>query len=69
VMGVAPLGVDPGVAFAELAAAAQRLRRQHPGAIELSAGMSGDLEQAIAQGSTCVRVGTALLGDGRLTSR
>jgi PLP dependent protein len=69
VMGIAPLGVDPGVAFAELAAAAQRLRRQHPGAIELSAGMSGDLEQAIAQGSTCVRVGTALLGDGRLTSR
>jgi PLP dependent protein len=68
-MGVAPLGVDPAVAFAQLAAAAQRLHRQHPGAIELSAGMSGDLEQAIAQGSTCVRVGTALLGDGRLTSR
>ena len=69
VMGVAPLGSDPGAAYAELAAAAQRLRRQHPGAIELSAGMSGDLEQAIAQGSTCVRVGTALLGEGRLTSR
>ncbi len=69
VMGVAPLGGDPGAAFAELAAAAQRLRRQYPGAIELSAGMSGDLEQAIAQGSTCVRVGTALLGDRRLASR
>ncbi len=69
VMGVAPLGGDPGAAFAGLAAAAQRLRRQHPGALELSAGMSGDLEQAIAQGSTCVRVGTALLGGGRLASR
>lgn len=69
VMGVAPLGGDPGAAFAELAAAALRLRRQHPGAVELSAGMSGDLEQAIAQGSTCVRVGIALLGDRRLTSR
>jgi uncharacterized pyridoxal phosphate-containing UPF0001 family protein len=31
--------------------------------------MSGDLEQAITHGSTCVRVGTALLGDRPLTSR
>ena len=69
VMGVAPLGVDPGAAFAQLSAAAQRLRRSHPGAVELSAGMSGDLEQAIAHGSTCVRVGTALLGDRPLISR
>jgi PLP dependent protein len=69
VMGVAPLGVDPGAAFARLFEAAQRLRRSHPGAVELSAGMSGDLEEAIAHGSTCVRVGTALLGDRRLTSR
>lgn len=69
VMGVAPLDVAPELAFAELAAAAQRLRRAHPAAVELSAGMSGDLEQAIAQGSTCVRVGTALLGDRKLTSR
>ena len=29
---------------------------------ELSMGMSGDLEVAIAEGSTCVRVGTALFG-------
>ncbi|MGH3935492.1 MAG: YggS family pyridoxal phosphate-dependent enzyme [Pseudonocardiaceae bacterium] len=68
VMGVAPLGVAPELAFAGLAAAAQRLRRAHPGAIELSAGMSADLEQAIAQGSTCVRVGTAVLGDRPLAS-
>ena len=69
VMGVAPLDVAAEMAFAELAAAAQRLRRTHPSAIELSAGMSGDLEQAIAQGSTCVRVGTALLGERPLISR
>ncbi len=69
VMGVAPLGIDPGDAFAQLAVAAQRLRRSHPGAVEMSAGMSGDLEQAITHGSTCVRVGTALLGDRPLTSR
>lgn len=67
-MAVAPLGADPGAAFAELAGAAQRLRRRHPSAVELSAGMSRDLEQAIAYGSTCVRVGTALLGGRRITS-
>jgi pyridoxal phosphate enzyme (YggS family) len=69
VMGIAPLDVAAEMVFGELAVAAQRLRRAHPGAVELSAGMSGDLEQAIARGSTCVRVGTALLGDRQLTSR
>ncbi|MFN2494384.1 MAG: YggS family pyridoxal phosphate-dependent enzyme [Pseudonocardiaceae bacterium] len=69
VMGVCPLGADPGAAFAELAAAAQQLRQVHPQAVEISAGMSGDLEQAVAHGSTCVRVGTALLGARRLASR
>ncbi|MBV9728360.1 MAG: YggS family pyridoxal phosphate-dependent enzyme [Pseudonocardiales bacterium] len=69
VMGIAPLGIAPGAAFAQLSAAAQQLRRSHPGAVELSAGMSGDFEQAIAHGSTCVRVGTALLGDRPLASR
>lgn len=68
VMAIAPLGVDPGVAFATLSEAAARLRRSHPGAVEISAGMSADLEQAIAHGSTCVRVGTALLGARPLTS-
>jgi uncharacterized pyridoxal phosphate-containing UPF0001 family protein len=28
----------------------------------LSMGMTGDLEAAIAEGSTCVRVGTAIFG-------
>ena len=69
VMAVAQLGIDPEDAFAQLEMAAQRLRRSHPGAVEMSAGMSGDLEQAIRHGSTCVRVGTALLGDRPLTSR
>ncbi|WP_236791631.1 YggS family pyridoxal phosphate-dependent enzyme [Amycolatopsis sp. GM8] len=68
VMAVAPLGADPGPAFERLAEAAERLRRDHPGATELSAGMSGDLEQAIRHGSTCVRVGTALLGGRGLAS-
>lgn len=68
VMGVAPLGADPEAAFAGLATAADQVRRQHPEAVELSAGMSGDLEHAIAYGSTWVRVGTALLGSRRITS-
>jgi pyridoxal phosphate enzyme (YggS family) len=62
VMAVAPRGGDAGAAFARLADCAAALRRDHPGAVEISAGMSGDLEQAVANGATLVRVGTALLG-------
>ena len=62
VMAVAPLAEEPARAFARLAELADRLRRDHPSARELSAGMSADLEQAVACGSTSVRVGTALLG-------
>lgn len=61
-MAVAPLGEDPAAAFARLAALAADLRRDHPAAAVLSAGMSGDLEQAVAAGATHVRVGSALLG-------
>lgn len=68
VMAVAPLGMAPDQAFDRLAAAAGQVRAAHPGATGLSAGMSGDLEQAITYGSTCVRVGTALLGGRRLAS-
>ena len=69
VMGVAPLGEDPRPAFDLLAAVAARLRADHPGARAVSAGMSGDLEQAVAAGSTIVRVGTALLGRRSLSGR
>ena len=62
VMAVAPLGVEPERAFAELAGVAARLRADHPQADRISAGMSADLEAAIAAGATYVRVGTALLG-------
>jgi pyridoxal phosphate enzyme (YggS family) len=68
VMAVAPLSGAPDVAFATLSRIGERLRRDHPEAVEVSAGMSGDLETAIAWGSTQVRVGTALLGGRRLTS-
>jgi len=61
-MAVAPLGADPRPAFERLAAAAARLRADHPEATWISAGMSGDLEAAVAAGATHVRIGTALLG-------
>ncbi|WP_053733079.1 YggS family pyridoxal phosphate-dependent enzyme [Nocardia sp. NRRL S-836] len=67
-MTVAPLTMKPAQAFEALASVVSGLRDDHPTAVELSAGMSGDLEDAISHGSTCVRVGTALLGGRRLTS-
>jgi len=61
-MAVAPLGTDPRPAFERLAQLAAKVRGAHPEAVSLSAGMSGDLEQAIAAGATHVRIGSALLG-------
>jgi pyridoxal phosphate enzyme (YggS family) len=62
VMGVAPLGGDAGEAFARLREVADDVRRLAPGATWISAGMSGDLEQAIAAGATHLRIGSAVLG-------
>ncbi|MBO2452322.1 YggS family pyridoxal phosphate-dependent enzyme [Actinomadura barringtoniae] len=69
VMAVAPLGGDPVEAFTRLAEIAAGVRDSHPGAMAISAGMSGDLEAAIACGATHVRVGTALLGGRRAIVR
>lgn len=68
VMAVAPLEMPPRKAFTALSEAVTRLRDDHPTVTVISAGMSGDLEDAIAHGSTCVRVGTALLGGRKLAS-
>lgn len=62
VMGIAPLDAPPDPAFASLAEVAGRVRRDHPDAVAISAGMSGDLESAVRYGATHVRIGTALLG-------
>jgi uncharacterized pyridoxal phosphate-containing UPF0001 family protein len=61
-MAVAPLGEDPAAAFARLADLRRDFVAAHPSATWLSAGMSGDLEQAVAAGATHVRVGSAVLG-------
>ncbi|MEV0552903.1 MULTISPECIES: YggS family pyridoxal phosphate-dependent enzyme [unclassified Streptomyces] len=65
-MTVAPLtgpyaGREPA-AFERLMDLSTDLRSAHPAANMVSAGMSADLEQAVAAGATHVRVGTAVLG-------
>jgi pyridoxal phosphate enzyme (YggS family) len=62
VMAVAPLGQDPAAAFALLPDLLELVRRYAPAARVISAGMSGDLEAAVASGATHLRVGTAILG-------
>jgi hypothetical protein len=62
VMAVAPLGSPPREAFDRLSTVAADLRARHPEARMISAGMSGDLEEAVASGATHVRIGTAVLG-------
>ena len=62
VMAVAPLGLLPGAAFARLADVSARVLADHPDAAVISAGMSGDLEEAVTHGATHVRVGSAILG-------
>lgn len=62
VMAVAPRDTPARPAFERLAPLAQALRVDHPDADWISAGMSGDLEDAIDCGATHLRVGTAILG-------
>jgi len=62
-MAVAPLGWEPARAYERLAEIAVRVRGNYPQATILSAGMSGDFEEAIHYGATHVRLGTSLLGN------
>jgi len=62
VMGVAPLGGNAREAFDKLAQQAAVVRRLEPDATWISAGMSIDLEDAIATGATHLRIGSAVLG-------
>lgn len=49
-------------AFARLRESLETLQRSHPKLDTLSMGMSADMEAAIAEGATWVRVGTAIFG-------
>jgi PLP dependent protein len=62
VMAVAPPEADPTAAFGRLAQVATAVQKRHPAATWISAGMSEDLEPAIAAGATHLRVGSAILG-------
>lgn len=62
VMAVAPLGMDPDLAFAKLLEISKALQKVHPQATTISAGMSSDLEAAIKNGATHLRIGSDLLG-------
>lgn len=61
-MCVPPREWEARAAFSQAAEALHGLESRFGRTLEFSAGMSGDLAEAIACGSTIVRVGTAILG-------
>lgn len=62
VMAVAPLDEDARRAFARVRESSEILRTLAPGATAISAGMSADYAEAIAEGATHLRIGTAITG-------
>ncbi|MFD3444957.1 YggS family pyridoxal phosphate-dependent enzyme, partial [Microbacteriaceae bacterium 4G12] len=63
VMAVAPREGEPRQAFATLRELSERVQRIAPGATSISAGMSGDFREAILEGATHLRIGTAITGN------
>ena len=61
-MTVAPLREDPRRSFGALRELRDRLLGRFPAVMELSMGMSEDLEAAVEEGATMVRVGSAIFG-------
>jgi len=62
VMAVAPLGVAPRSAFATVREVSERVQRSAPHATSISMGMSADFRDAILEGATHLRIGTAITG-------
>ncbi|MCJ0700188.1 YggS family pyridoxal phosphate-dependent enzyme [Frigoribacterium faeni] len=62
VMAVAPLDEPARPAFARLRVISDRVRSIAPEAGDISAGMSGDFAEAVAEGATHLRIGTAITG-------
>ncbi|MEO7122526.1 MAG: YggS family pyridoxal phosphate-dependent enzyme [Lacisediminihabitans sp.] len=63
VMAVAPLGVEPRSAFAQVRKASERVAALAPAATFISAGMSADFREAILEGATHLRIGSAITGN------
>lgn len=62
-MAVAPLDEPARPAFARVREFSERVQRLAPGAGALSMGMSHDYADAIAEGATHLRIGTAITGN------
>lgn len=62
IMAVAPLDEEPARAFARLRGYAERLHALAPDATWMSAGMTADYAEAIAEGATHLRIGSAITG-------
>ncbi|WP_144750414.1 YggS family pyridoxal phosphate-dependent enzyme [Curtobacterium pusillum] len=67
VMAVAPLDEEPRAAFARLRSISERVVSLAPDATDISAGMSNDYAEAIAEGATHLRIGTAITGERPVT--
>jgi pyridoxal phosphate enzyme (YggS family) len=62
-MVVAPIDAEPRRAFATVRALSERVTHTLPEASSLSMGMSGDYREAILEGATHLRIGTAITGN------
>lgn len=62
-MTVAPLDSEPRPAFARLRELSERVIAVDPAASALSMGMSGDYREAVLEGATHLRIGTAITGN------
>jgi PLP dependent protein len=62
-MAVAPLGEPARPAFARVRLLSERVQRIDPDAASLSIGMSHDFREAILEGATHLRIGTAITGN------
>ncbi len=66
VMTMAPYNNDPELSrpyFRKLRLFSNEVIKDHPGASEVSMGMSGDFEVAVEEGATIVRIGSAIFGN------
>jgi pyridoxal phosphate enzyme (YggS family) len=62
VMAVAPVEDEPRAVFTRVRELSEHLRTVAPQATDISAGMSGDFAEAIAEGATHLRIGAAITG-------
>jgi pyridoxal phosphate enzyme (YggS family) len=62
-MAVAPVDAEPRAAFARVRELSERIQQSFPSANALSIGMSGDFREAIMEGATHLRIGSAITGN------